>query len=357
MFLSRIVDCSHAVFRPLKPMLAQTCEEPGDAVGQLASTATGETALDFKLDGARIQVHKSHEKICVYTRNLRDVTGALPEVVEGVRALPNREIVLDGEVLALQPDGRPHAFQTTMRRFGRKLDVARVRAELPLSPRFFDCLYVDGDALIDRPGAERFAALAAWLPAPLRVRRIITGESDQADAFLHEALALGHEGVMAKSLDAPYAAGSRGAQWLKIKPAHTLDLVVLAADWGHGRRRGWLSNLHLGARNPGGGFTMLGKTFKGMTDEMLRWQTKTFQRLAIAPDDDVANAYTVHVRPEVVVEIALSDVQASTKYDGGFALRLARVKRYRPDKRPEDADTIDTVRRIHTGQRSPSDER
>lgn len=333
------------LFRPLKPMLAQTCEEPADALRELGD---GEAALDFKIDGARIQVHKQIDRVRVYTRHLRDVTAAVPEVVEAVLALPSREIMLDGEVIALRHDGVPHPFQTTMRRFGRKLDVDELRAELPISPFFFDCLMVDGDALVDRPARDRYAVMAELLDEKTCVRRLITADPQAADAFLDESLALGHEGIMAKSLDAVYAAGNRGAEWLKIKPAHTLDLVVLAVDWGSGRRKGWLSNLHLGARNPDGSFTMLGKTFKGMTDAMLRWQTEKFQQIAIGESD---NGYTVYVKPEVVVEIAVSDIQTSPKYAGGLALRLARVKRYRTDKRPEDADTIETVRRMHTGAR------
>lgn len=327
------------LFRPLKPMLAQTCEEPTGALAQL-----GEAALDYKLDGARIQVHKAGDDVRIYTRSLKDVTVAVPEVVEVVRALPSRELILDGEVIALRDDGTPHPFQTTMRRFGRKLDVARLRRELPVSPFFFDCLHADGATLIDRPGRERFEAMPEVLTRDTLVERITTADTGEAEAFLDAALDLGHEGIMAKSLDAPYAAGNRGAEWLKIKPAHTLDLVVLAAEWGHGRRQGWLSNLHLGARNADGSFTMLGKTFKGMTDEMLRWQTEKFQQIALG-----TSGHTVHLKPEIVAEVAFSDLQTSPRYPGGLALRLARVKRYRSDKTPEEADTMETVRRIHAG--------
>jgi DNA ligase-1 len=258
-------------------------------------------------------------------------------------------MILDGETIAFRPDGTPQPFQVTMRRFGRKLDVAAMRESLPLSAYFFDCLHLVGTPLIDRPQDERFAALAASLPPALVIPRLVTGDSDAAHAFVEEALGRGHEGVMAKALDAPYEAGGRGAGWLKIKRAHTLDLVVLAAEWGHGRRRGWLSNLHLGARDPAtGSFVMLGKTFKGMTDALLAWQTQRLQELAMARDD-----YTVHVRPELVVEIAFNDIQASPHYPGGMALRFARVKRYRPDKRPEDADTVDTVRALFQKQAGP----
>jgi DNA ligase-1 len=327
------------LFRPVEPMLAQTCDEPSEAVARF-----GQAALEHKLDGARIQVHKSGAEVVVFTRTLKEVTARVPEIVELVRELPARELVLDGEVLALDAQGRPRSFQTTMRRFGRKLDVEELRAELPLTPFFFDLLHLDGETIVDRPGRERYAALHAALPAACVVPQLVTDDAGRARAFLDEALGAGHEGIMAKSLDAPYAAGRRGAEWLKIKPAHTLDLVVLAAEWGHGRRRGWLSNLHLGARNADGTFTMLGKTFKGMTDATLRWQTEQLLERSLARDGHV-----VHVRPELVVEVAFNDLQASPHYPGGLALRFARIKRYRPDKRAEDADTIETVRAIHAG--------
>ena len=331
-------DFSLELFSPIRPMLAQTAEGVGDALGRLESAA-----FEFKLDGARIQVHKGGGDVRVFTRRLNDVTAAVPEIVEVVRELPARELILDGEVLALRADGKPHPFQITMRRFGRKLDIERMRRELPLAPFFFDCLYVDGETLIDRPAGERFGALAGVLPEGLLVPRTVTGEQTAAEAFLEEALRLGHEGVMVKSLESVYEAGMRGASWFKIKPVRTLDLVVLAAEWGHGRRRGWLSNLHLGARDPKtGGFVMLGKTFKGMTDQTLAWQTQRLRELEVSRDQ-----YTVYVRPEPVAEIAFSDLQASPHYPGGLALRFARLKRYRLDKRPEDADTIDTVRAIH----------
>jgi DNA ligase 1 len=326
------------VGRPLQPMLAQTSGDAEDALGRL-----GVASFEYKLDGARIQVHKRGDDIAVFSRNLREVTSAVPEVVELVRALPAHTLVLDGEVLALQDSGAPHPFQITMRRFGRKRDVSALRSELPLSPFFFDLIHLDGETLIDRPTRERLAAMAV-VPSEALVPRVFTGDAEAAEAFFDRALDAGHEGVMAKRLDAPYAAGSRGADWLKIKPAHTLDLVVLAAEWGSGRRQGWLSNLHLGARNPDGSFTMLGKTFKGMTDAMLRWQTEKLLALEIARD-----AHTVYVKPSLVAEIAVNDIQTSPHYPGGLALRFARVKRYRDDKRPEDADTLETVRAIHTG--------
>ena len=329
------------LFRPLRPMLAQTADGVGEALERL-----GEAAFEDKLDGARIQLHKRDREVRVFTRNLNEVTPAVPEIVEAVRDLDVPSLILDGEAIALRDDGRPQPFQVTMRRFGRKLDVARMRRELPLRAFFFDCLYVDGRAIVDHPGAERFDALARAVPAPFLIRRRVTRDLADAEAFLSEALAAGHEGIMAKALDAPYDAGARGRGWLKIKPALTLDLVVLAAEWGHGRRKGWLSNLHLGARDPAtGGFVMLGKTFKGMTDEMLAWQTAELRKLAIGGD-----AYTVQVEPRLVVEVAFNDIQASPRYPGGLALRFARVKRYRPDKRAEDADTIETVRSIHARQ-------
>jgi DNA ligase-1 len=326
------------LFQPLKPMLAQTAEDSREALRQL-----GTAAFEYKLDGARIQAHKEASDVRIFTRYLNDVTAAVPEIVEAVRGLATGSLILDGEALACHPDGRPQPFQVTMRRFGRKLDVDRMRESIPLYPFFFDCLYIDGSAILDRPGAERVAALAGAVSERMLVPRRVISDEIEAEAFLQAALAAGHEGIMAKALDEPYEAGARGGAWLKIKPALTLDLVVLAAEWGHGRRSGWLSNLHLGARNPStGAFVMLGKTFKGMTDEMLAWQTAELRKLAIAGDN-----HTVYVEPKLVVEIAFNDIQASPHYPGGLALRFARVKRYRLDKNAEDADTIDTVRAIH----------
>jgi DNA ligase-1 len=329
------------VFRPLQPMLAETAEGLEGAL-----TALGEPALEWKLDGARIQVHRDGEEVRVFSRLLNDVTGSVPEVVELARSLPVSRFVLDGEVIALRADRRPHPFQITMKRFGRRRDVEGLRAELPLSPFFFDVMHAGGDDLIDETADDRQAILQQLAPAAMRVPRLVTGDVAAADAFLEDALARGHEGVMVKSRTAAYEAGRRGAAWLKVKRARTLDLVVLAAEWGSGRRRGWLSNIHLGARDPrSGGFVMLGKTFKGMTDERLQWQTQRFLELELHRD-----AHTVHVRPELVVEIACDGLQASPHYPAGLALRFARVLRYRPDKRAADADTIDRVRDLFAGQ-------
>ncbi len=325
--------------RPLQPMLAQTADDLEDAFVRIRPAF-----VEWKLDGARIQVHRSEDEVRAFTRNLADITDRVPEIVEAVRSLPVDAIVLDGEAIALGAEGRPLPFQETMSRFGSKVKVDEVREKVPLSSFFFDVLHLDGEDLIDRPASERLEALEERLPEQLRVRRIETADPAEGQRFLEDALAHGHEGVMVKSLDAPYEAGRRGLGWLKVKVAHTLDLVVLAAEWGHGRRQGRLSNLHLGARDPEGGFVMLGKTFKGMTDEMLAWQTERLLELKTRQEGHV-----VHVRPELVVEIAFDGVQTSSRYPGGLALRFARVKGYRPDKRVEEADTIDTVRAIHAG--------
>jgi DNA ligase-1 len=323
--------------RPVQPMLAQTGEDLPDAFARIHPAS-----VEWKIDGARLQVHRVGNEVRAFTRNLADVTDRLPELFEMILRLPSTSVILDGEAIALRPDGRPHPFQVTMGRFGSRLDVEALRHDVPLSAFFFDCLHLEGEDLIDRPEAERFAALADRLPTGLVVPRMVVEDAAHAEPFLEDALARGHEGVMVKALDAPYEAGRRGASWLKVKRTHTLDLVVLAAEWGHGRRRGWLSNLHLGARDPQtAGFVMLGKTFKGMTDQLLAWQTARLQQLETRRD-----AFTVYVRPELVVEVAFDGVQASSRYPGGVTLRFARVKGYRPDKRPDEADTIETVRSI-----------
>ena len=362
------------VGRPLQPMLAQTADSveaalerirpaaaaPGDEVAvewKLDGTSdsfrrsgpmiagSGVAAIEWKFDGIRVQVHREGDEVRVFTRTLDDVTSRVPELVEAALALPLHAAVLDGEAIALRDDDRPQPFQVTAGRFGSRLDVDRLRTEVPLTLFLFDLLHLNGDDLIDRGGAERYEALAAVVPEGLRAPRIVTADPDFAAAFLRDALARGHEGVLVKSLTAPYEAGRRGAGWVKVKPRHTLDLVVLAAEWGHGRRHGWLSNLHLGARDPeSGGFVMLGKTFKGLTDELLTWQTSKLLELEVSRND-----YVVFVRPELVVEIAFDGVQTSPRYPGGLALRFARVLHYRPDKRAADADTIATIRAIHAG--------
>jgi ATP-dependent DNA ligase I len=325
---------------PIQPMLAQPATDMGAAIASL-----GEAALEYKLDGARVQIHKVGSEVRIFSRRLNDVTASLPDIVAAAAACPARVLILDGEVVALRDDGRPHPFQVTMSRFGRKSDVAAMARRLPLSVFLFDCLHHDGADLIDSPGVERFEHLAA-AGAEHLTPRVVTGDERAAQEFLEKALAAGHEGVMAKSLHAPYQAGARGGDWLKVKPAHTLDLVVLAAEWGSGRRRGWLSNLHLGARDQdSGGYVMLGKTFKGLTDELLEWQTRKLLALEIRRDGHV-----VHVRPELVVEIAVNQIQTSPQYPAGMALRFARVKRYREDKPAGQTDTIATVRDLHARQ-------
>jgi DNA ligase-1 len=325
------------LFRPIQPMLAQTADDVPQAIAQL-----GRAALEIKLDGARIQAHRAGDEVRIFSRLLNDVTQAVPEVVDAVRRLDVATVILDGEAIALRPDGSPLPFQTTMRRFGRKLGVDGLKSELPLVPFFFDILYADGRTLIDDPYERRAAVLVDLIPASERPARLVTADATAGQAFYDRAVQAGHEGVMAKSLDAPYEAGSRGSAWRKIKAVHTLDLVVLAAEWGHGRRKGKLSNLHLGARDPQGGFVMLGKTFKGLTDELLEWQTGKLLDIATERDGHI-----VRVRPELVVEIAFNGLQASPRYPGGLALRFARVVRYRSDKTAREADTIETVRALH----------
>jgi DNA ligase-1 len=322
------------VGRPVLPMLASTAPTVEAA---MAKAGGGDVAIDTKLDGIRIQVHRRGDDVLVVTRSLDDVTDRHPEVVTIARALPCHDVVLDGEVLALGPDGRPRPFQETASR------AATAGGTVRLTPAFFDVLHLDGRDFVDSPTAERLAALERVVPEQHRVPRLVTADAREAEAFAAQVLALGHEGVVVKSLTAPYAAGRRGATWVKVKPVHTLDLVVLAVERGSGRRSGWLSNIHLGARS-GDDLVMLGKTFKGMTDEILAWQTERFRELQTSDDGHV-----VTVRPEQVVEIAFDGVQRSTRYPGGVALRFARVIRYRDDKTPAEADTIDTVRAFLTG--------
>jgi DNA ligase-1 len=326
------------LFRPVSPMLAKTAEGVDAGLEKL-----GEAAIERKLDGARIQVHVSSGQVRVYTRNFNDVTDRVPEIVAAVSAYAAESLVLDGEAIALRPDGRPHPFQVTMGRFGTAGDDQALK----LSPFFFDVLHVDGRDVLDSPAEDRFRILERLVPAAHRVPRIVTTDAEVAADFMTDTLAAGHEGVVLKSLDASYEAGRRGAGWLKVKPVLTLDLVVLAVEWGSGRRSGWLSNIHLGARDPEGGFVMLGKTFKGMTDKMLEWQTERFSEL-----ETHRKGHVVYVRPEQVVEIAFDGVQASSRYPGGMALRFARVKGYRDDKPADEADTTETVREIFEGRSS-----
>ncbi|MGV4885802.1 ATP-dependent DNA ligase [Streptomyces viridosporus] len=332
------------VGRPVLPMLAHSASSVAEAVEKL-----GACAVEEKLDGIRVQVHRDGDTVRVHTRTLDDITDRLPEVTAAARELRGERFILDGEVISFDQDGRPRSFQETAGRVGSRVDVAAAAREVPVSPVFFDALSVDDRDLLDLPFAERHAELARLVPEPLRVRRtVVSGprETGAAEEFLAQTLRRGHEGVVAKGLDAPYSAGRRGASWLKVKPVHTLDLVVLAAEWGHGRRTGRLSNLHLGARTADGGFAMLGKTFKGLTDAMLAWQTERLRELAV---DE--SGYVVTVRPELVVEIAYDGLQRSTRYPAGVTLRFARVVRYREDKRPEEADTVEALLAAHPGVR------
>jgi DNA ligase-1 len=324
------------VGRPVLPMLASSAKTVAEAMEKAGG---GAVAIDTKLDGIRIQVHRDGDSVSIATRSLEDITARLPEVVEVALSLPSERFVLDGEALALTDDGRPRPFQETA---SRTAQASGTR----VTPFFFDVLHVDGRDLLTTPGDARLAELERLVPEPFRVPRLVTDDLAAAETFVAEVLAAGHEGVVVKTLAAPYDAGRRGSAWVKVKPVHTLDLVVLAVEWGSGRRQGWLSNIHLGARDPSSdtGFVMLGKTFKGMTDEMLAWQTERFTELATSPTD--RSSYVVEVRPEQVVEIAFDGLQRSTRYPGGLALRFARVLRYRDDKSAEEADTIETVRSL-----------
>jgi DNA ligase-1 len=340
-------DLDIALFSPVQPMLADSAQDVNAALAE-----TGAASLEYKLDGARIQVHRSGDEVRVFSRSLRDVTAAVPDIVDSVRRAPARDVILDGEVIALRADGTPHPFQVTMSRFGRKTDVARQTTQLPLSAFFFDCLYADGASAIDEPLSRRVALLGESTRPETVVPRLLAPTQSDAAAFVGAAEAAGHEGVIVKSLAAPYAAGRRGSAWLKVKRANTLDLVVLAAEWGSGRRTGTLSNLHLGARDAErGGFVMLGKTFKGLTDALLAWQTRELLAREIGRDGQI-----VFVRPELVVEIAFNEIQASSQYAGGLTLRFARVKRYRSDKQASEADTFATVQNLYartTGLAAP----
>jgi DNA ligase 1 len=324
---------------PLLPMLAKSASSLDAALERAAPAA-----VEWKLDGVRIQIHRVGEWVGAFTRTLEPIAERIPEVVEAVRQVPGDQFILDGEVIALRADGRPRPFQETSARVANRGDPEPLRAAVPLTPFCFDILHLDGEDLIDLPTRDRIRIGAKLVPIELTVPRLLDATPDSATEFMRDALARGHEGVMVKALDAPYQAGRRGDGWVKVKPRHTLDLVVLAAEWGHGRRQGWLSNLHLGARDQTGGFVMLGKTFKGLTDEMLRWQTQALLELEVG-----RQGITVTVLPRLVVEVAFDGVQASPRYPSGMALRFARVLRYRDDKSWEDADTIETVRDLHNG--------
>ncbi|WTP55872.1 ATP-dependent DNA ligase [Streptomyces phaeochromogenes] len=331
------------VGRPVQPMLAHSASSVTEAIDKL-----GACAVEEKLDGIRVQVHRDGDDVRLYTRTLDDITDRLPELTSAARELKGEHFILDGEVIAFDEGGRPRSFQDIAGRVGSRVDVATAAEAVPVSPVFFDALSVDGRDLLDLPFTERHTELARLVPEPMRVRRTLVADPADAQAraaaeqFLADTLKRGHEGVVLKGLDAPYSAGRRGAAWLKVKPVHTLDLVVLAAEWGHGRRTGKLSNLHLGARNPDGSFAMLGKTFKGLTDVMLAWQTERLQELAVED-----NGWVVTVRPELVVEIAYDGLQRSTRYPAGVTLRFARVVRYREDKTPAQADTVETLLAAH----------
>jgi DNA ligase-1 len=334
------------VGRPVRPMLAASAPDIASALERISPAAA-----EWKIDGIRIQVHRVGDKVAVFTRTLDDITARVPEIAEAALRLPVTSVVLDGEAVALAPDGRPRPFQVTAARTASQTDVGRQQAETPLRTFLFDLLYLDDADLIDAPASERHRLLSQVVPEAMLTPRTVTDDPEEAQAFFADAVARGHEGVVLKSLDSPYRAGRRGSEWIKVKPRHTLDLVILAAEWGHGRRRGVLSNLHLGARDPEtGGLVMLGKTFKGLTDEMLAWQTTRLLELADPPLADKAehrDAFgVVRVRPELVVEIAFDGVQASRRYPGGLALRFARVIRYRPDKNAAEADTIGAIREI-----------
>ena len=333
------------VGRGVQPMLAQSATSIAEAMAKTGAPA----AIEWKLDGIRIQVHRDGDRVVVYTRTLDDITSRVPEVVTAVLELKADKVVLDGELIALRHDGRPEAFQVTGSRTATR--AATGPETVPLTPYFFDILHLDGHDLLGLDSTERHEWLSTLVPEERRIPRFVTEEAEAGEAFFTDAVKRGHEGVMVKSLTVPYEAGRRGSGWVKVKQTHTLDLVVLAAEWGHGRRTGWLSNLHLGARDEETGeFVMLGKTFKGLTDELLRWQTERFQQLEVSRDD-----YTVYLRPEIVVEIAFDGVQTSTRYPGGMALRFARVLRYREDKTPQQVDTVQSVRAIHQPSEGPAD--
>jgi len=329
-----------SLFTPIKPMLTQTAYSPEEALERLG----GRAAFEFKYDGARIQVHKSGSKVQVYSRSLKDITGRVPDVVQLVKRVPGESLILDGEAVAFGPNNRPLPFQEAMRRLGRVKRVSEKSVEIPLKPFFFDILYLDGRSLVDQPYDERWKMLEETIPPELLTRRVVSDNPREVEALLAQSIRKGHEGLVAKRLSSPYEPGSRGGHWLKVKASETLDLVVLAADWGSGRRRGWLSNYHLGARSPRG-FLPVGKTFKGLTDEEFRWMTDYLLGLKIEESRG-----TVFVRPELVVEVAFDEVQRSPNYESGFALRFARIKGIRVDKKASEANTIQDVSRVYENQ-------
>ncbi len=340
-----------AVGRPVRPMLAASAPTVSAALERISPAA-----VEYKIDGIRVQVHRQDRQVRVFTRTLDDITERVPELAQAALSLSARHAVLDGEAVALYPDGRPRPFQVTSARAASQPGMPDRGERVPLTLFLFDLLHIDGLDLVDSPASERFARLAAIAPAGLVIPRVVTADAGEAEEFFATAVAHGHEGVVVKSVTGPYGAGRRGSEWIKVKPRHTLDLVVLAAEWGHGRRHGWLSNLHLGARDPAtGGMVMLGKTFKGLTDALLAWQTERLLELADPPQPVATTTWrgVVPVRPELVVEVAFDGVQASTRYPGGVTLRFARVLRYRPDKGPTDADTIDAVRALWTPDGTP----
>jgi DNA ligase 1 len=349
--LTRGLEGLHAfsikLFQPLAPMLAQPADDIADAFARIPAAS-----IEWKLDGARVQVHKAGAEVRVFTRTGNDVTAAAIEIVEAVRALDTDTLILDGEAIVLKRSGAPYPFQDTMRRFGRVFDIERMRETMPLSVFFFDCLRLNSEDLVGLGGVERFEALSSAVPSSMVIPRIAMTDLASAQAFYDDAMQRQHEGVMVKAIDAPYEPGRRSASWLKVKRAHTLDLVVIAAEWGHGRREGWLSNLHLAARDPANNdFVMLGKTFKGMTDAMLEWQTKELLARVVGREN-----WGVRVTPELVVEVTFNDLQASPRYPAGLALRFARVKGYRADKTPTEVDTIESVRAIYASQAAPHSE-
>jgi len=332
------------VFRPVRPMLAEMCHD----LEQLLKESEKPMSFEYKFDGARVQIHVKDGEVRIFSRRLSEVTRSLPDIVQVVRGFSSsfHEIVLDGEVVAVDETGRPMPFQELLRRFRRLREVEEEAERIPLKLWIFDILYLDGRELLDMPYRERRELLEKLIPAEYLAPRIVTSSIEEVQAFMRRAMEEGHEGLMAKNLDSPYRPGRRERLWLKIKPADTLDLVIVAADWGHGRRMGWLSNYHLAAYNPETGeFEVVGKTFKGLTDEEFEWMTKRLLELKISDD-----GYTVTVRPRIVVEVAYNEIQKSPKYKSGYALRFARITRVRADKAPEEADTIQRIRELYERQ-------